>query len=820
MKTNLELLAPAGTWEAMEAAINAGANAIYLGGTAFGARQYADNFDWEHLAKAITLAHLHRVRIYVTVNTLVDDSELNDLGDYLVFLSNIGIDGIIVQDMGVVRLARQVVPDLPLHASTQMTITNSEGAKFAYAAGMERAVVARETTLKDLRTICQATPGEIETFIHGALCVCYSGQCLMSSLIGGRSGNRGRCAQPCRLPYTLVNKEGRDLLADVDAGQYLLSPKDMNTLDVLPELIDTGVISFKIEGRMKRPEYVAVVTDIYRRALDSYLAGNYKVSQEDKENIEQIFNRDFTTAYLEKKPGRTMLSDRRPNNRGVLIGRVVTLNKAANTAVVKLDKNIALGDGLEFWVSVGGRVGTTLEKIKLNGCEVENAAKGSRVEIAVPRGIRMNDRVFRVFDAKLMAYAGQFYGEHNKKRIPIAAKVAAHLGAPLIVELMDEEGNIGRGKTQFIVEEARKHPLTEEVVRKQMDRLGTSEYVLTVLQLEADTNVMVPMSEINEARRLATEGLNAKRLQSFLPKRQQRHWQKNILAVRENNSLTKHAALAVQVDTLAKAQAALQTGADILLVGGDCFARQLLRHEDYAEIASLVKQSGKRWAVGTSRIVAEKDLAYYRQEMIFWQSLKPDYLLVGNNGLWPLAMDTGLPVWTDFGLNTYNVQSILFWQSVGAKGICLSPELTMQQVARLAKETPLPIECLVEGPLEMMVSEYCVQGSFLGELHTGKCSYGCREEGFLQDRKAARFPLEHDQFGRMHVLNCHPLSMVASLKALEALGVQTLRIDGRSYDKEKLSSTVQLYRNVLDGVTTVEENPPHTTRGHYFRGVL
>ncbi len=220
-KDKIELLAPAGTYEALEAAVYAGANAVYFGGTAFGARQYAENFGPEVLPKAVIFAHLHKVKIYVTVNTLVDDSEMEALGEYLVFLYNSGVDGIIVQDMGVIRLAQELVPKLPLHASTQMTITNSQGVAFAARSGMERAVVARETTLKDMKTICDKGPIEIEGFIHGALCVCYSGQCLMSSLIGGRSGNRGRCAQPCRLPYTLVDKEGANLLEKEEAGQDL-----------------------------------------------------------------------------------------------------------------------------------------------------------------------------------------------------------------------------------------------------------------------------------------------------------------------------------------------------------------------------------------------------------------------------------------------------------------------------------------------------------------------------------------------------------------------------------------------------------------------
>lgn len=241
-KTKIELLAPAGSWEALEAAVNAGADAVYMGGKAFGARAYASNFDEEQMAKAVYFAHMHRVRIYITVNTLVDDSELKALADYLLFLNNVGVDGLIVQDLGVIRLARKIVPQLPLHASTQMTITNSSGVDFASEAGMERSVLARELSLKEIAAAC-SRGSEIETFIHGALCVCYSGQCLMSSLIGGRSGNRGRCAQPCRLPYKLLNTENEDMLKDKDAGQYLLSPKDMNTLSILPKLIESGVVS-------------------------------------------------------------------------------------------------------------------------------------------------------------------------------------------------------------------------------------------------------------------------------------------------------------------------------------------------------------------------------------------------------------------------------------------------------------------------------------------------------------------------------------------------------------------------------------------------
>lgn len=819
-KKNIELLAPAGSWEALEAAVNAGADAVYMGGRAFGARAYASNFDKEEMAKAVYFAHMHRVRLYVTVNTLVDDSELGELADYLLFLNNVGVDGIIVQDLGVIRLARRIVPELPLHASTQMTITNSGGVDFAVAAGMERSVLARELSLKEIDAACKRGT-EIETFIHGALCVCYSGQCLMSSLIGGRSGNRGRCAQPCRLPYKLLNVKGEDMLSGKDAGQYLLSPKDMNTLHILPQLIETGVVSYKIEGRMKRPEYVAVVVDAYRRAIDSYLAGNYHVPEEDFANIEQIFNRDFTTAYMVNRPGKEMMSDRRPNNRGVLVGRVAKLDKQRNKAVIKLEKELHLGDGLEFWVSVGGRVGTTVTEMLRNGAVVESAASGEQVTIDVPKGVRLNDRVFRTLDSRLMAYAGQFFGTDAKKRISVDVVVTAKLGQPMTVVMTDDEGNVGYGETDFIVEAARKRALDEATVRKQMDRLGSTEYFLSSMQFIHDENVMVPMSEMNEARRMACEALDAARLEAFAPSRTLVHGYKEQLTPNAHRHRWSAGKLTVHCDSVAKINVALQAGAERILFGGDCFNHQLPANSDYARVTEMCRKAGREVAFATPRIIKEAQLNYFDKLFALWQELEPDLVYINNNGLWPLTQKyPQLKPVADMSLNIFNSQALQFWQENGAVSAVLSPELTMMQVEHLTSVSPLPLECIIQGRLEMMVSEYCVGGSFLGDLHKGECRFNCREQLFLGDRKEARFPIATDQFCHMHILNAHELSLVASVQHMAEIGVASLRIDGRNYEEAKLAELIELYRKVLGGAVEAPENLPGTTRGHYYRGVM
>ena len=815
----LELLAPAGSWEALEAAVNAGADAVYMGGKSFGARAYASNFDKEEMAKAVYFAHMHHVRIYITVNTLVDDSELEELADYLMFLNNVGVDGIIVQDLGVIRLARKIVPELPLHASTQMTITNSSGVDFAVAAGMERSVLARELSLKEIEAACSRGT-EIETFIHGALCVCYSGQCLMSSLIGGRSGNRGRCAQPCRLPYRLLNSKGDDMLEGKDAGQYLLSPKDMNTLEILPQLIESGVVSYKIEGRMKRPEYVAIVVDAYRRAMDSYLAGDYSVPAEDFANIEQIFNRDFTTAYMVNRPGREMMSDRRPNNRGVLVGRVLKLDKQRNKAVIKLDKELHLGDGLEFWVTVGGRVGTTVTEMLSKGESVSSAAYGEQVTIDVPKGVRLNDRVFRTLDSKLMSYAQQFFGPDAKKRIAVDAVVTAHVGQPMTVTLTDEDGNVGYGETDFIVEEARKRALDYAVVHKQLDRMGTTEYFLNSLNVELDDNVMVPMSEMNEARRMACEALDAARLEAFAPARKPVHKHNESFVPNAKKRTHDGAVLTVHCDSLGKVNAALQAGAERILFGGDCFTHIPLSDEDYRKATNMVRKAGRQLAFATPRIVKEAQLKYFDRLFALWSELEPDFVYISNNGLWSIAVKHGLKPVADMSLNIFNYQSLEFWKEQGAVGAVISSEMTMGQVEHLASVSPVPIECMIQGRLEMMVSEYCVGGSFLGDLHKGACKFNCSESLFLEDRKDAKFPIATDQFCRMHVLNAHELSMTANVQLMAEIGVSSLRIDGRNYDEQRLGELITMYKKILGGAVETPDNLPGTTRGHYFRGVM
>lgn len=830
----LELLSPVGSEEALLAAIESGADAVYLSGKQFGARAYAPNFTDEELAEAVRNAHLRGVLVYVTVNTLVDNSEMAQLVPYLYYLYEIGVDAIIVQDLGVAAVAKEVVPQLPLHASTQMTVHNLAGVQALADFGFSRVVLARELSLDDIRLICRRSPIEIEVFVHGALCISYSGQCLMSSLIGGRSGNRGRCAQPCRLPYTLVDEKGQDVLMGADAGEYILSPKDFNTLDDLPELIQAGVTSFKIEGRMKRAEYVAIVTDTYRKAMDACQAGErQRDTARDHKRLAQIFNRDFTRAYLSNKPGRTMMSHRRPNNRGVRIGRVLVYDAAKKSVLLKLEEELAIGDIIEFWVKVGGRVNTTVTALTVAGQSVTVAPAGSEVTIAVPSPVRASDRVFKVFDAKLMEYARGFFAARSpQRRVAITATVTAAEGQPLVITLRDDTGHVGEGATDFIAQTAIKRPLTEETIHKQIDRLGTTIFSLVSLTCHISGDIMVPVSEINEARRRAVEALETARLAEF-----QRSAVGAQLSLRQLEPVVRpkqgqrKPLLAVSIDTLDKLQAALRGGADVLLFGGDRLHNVPIALEEYEKALTAVRAAGKRIIFHTPRLMKEWQLKATERELALFQELQPDGISIGNIGVLALAGKlTTIPLQADYPLNIYNrFAANVYAKEFNVRTLTLSPELTLGQTAEFIEQCALETECLVHGYLTLMVSEYCAAGSFLGGLGSGPCSRPCQKSRYwLKDRKEERFPTGFDQYCRMHILNAKELSMLPHVSSLVQTGVNRLRIEGKPAQAGWVGEITAAYRRLLDtplsgdALQTIIEKFEHQdiTRGHYFRGVL
>lgn len=871
-----ELLAPAGSREALIAAVESGANAVYLAGNMFGARAYADNFDEEGMREAIRFAHLRHVSVHVTVNTIIDDNELPALKKYLRFLYEAGADAVLVQDLGVARLVRETVPELPMHASTQMTVHNLDGVRALEELGFSRVVLSRELTLEAIRHICREARAEIEVFVHGALCVCYSGQCLMSSMIGGRSGNRGRCAQPCRLPYTLVDERDNDLLGN-SAGKYLLSPRDLNTAELLPELLDAGISSLKIEGRMKRPEYVSIAVGCYRRAIDSYLAERFNVPEADKKALAQIFNRDFTTAYLEKKQGRNMMSDKRPNNRGLMLGRVQAFDAAAHEVLIKLATDLQAGDQVDFWVKVGGRVTATVKELQLCKVQMKNsknsknnknkdsqskktsalginkqdmipvtsAQAGDVVAFAVDGRVFAGDRAFKVYDSAMMEQAKEMYASGAPiRRVPVDVVVKAAVGQPLSIRMQDADGNVAEAETEFIGQEAMKRPLDETAVAKQIRRLGTSIFELAELKTEITGQVMVPISEINEARRKCVEALETERLAKYAAHARELSQQakaavaegiENIQAqVAERNPPAKKITGVIAiVDTLDKLTAALAGGATCIVYGGESCQHEAFTPDLYAQAIRLAHTQGAQLWVNTPRIIRDAELEAFHKTLVQVEELGADGVCVHNIGsLYAARHFTHLPIEAEYSLISYNESTLEHLQELGASRAVLSTELNMTQVEKLAAESPIPLSCMVEGNLELMVSEYCCTGSFLGGLDSGRCSAPCVNSGkqfFLKDRKNVNFPLVMDQYCHMHLLNANRLSMLPHAMKFRSLGIAALRIDGRYMQAGELKKTVRnylkymQYKHELDEAERAEAERlegPHITRGHYFRGVL
>lgn len=836
----VELLAPAGSREALAAAVENGADAVYLAGNRFGARAYAENFDEAALREAIRYAHLRGVAVHITVNTAVDDTELSALDDYLRFLEEAGADAVLVQDLGVARLAREVAPGLPLHASTQMTVHNLAGVRALEELGFSRVVLSREMSLPEIRAICAESRAEIEVFAHGALCVCYSGQCLMSSMIGGRSGNRGRCAQPCRLPYTLVDENGDDA-TEGTAGKYLLSPRDLKTVELLPELIEAGVASLKLEGRMKRPEYVAVATATYRGAIDRAISGrtDESAAREADRRLAQIFNRDFTTAYLLGNPGKEMMSDKRPNNRGLLVGRVVSYDAQGKRVRVKLAEAISVGDQADIWVKTGGRVAETVRDLRdVKGRDIERGAAGDEVTFPLARAAHPHDRVFRVFDAALTEEARASYTGAGQRRIPVRLVVKAAVGAPFFVAAETADGARGEAQSEYICPQAEKRPLTRETLEKQMGRMGTTAYALEALEAEIGDDVMVPMSVMNETRREALSRFDEVRLAKISARRAKlaadAGMSRSVSATEKSvyrKDKNKPPKLIVHADTPEKARAAVEAGADGVLYGGDAYGHRLVTPDEYHEAWTLLRDAGKDVFLATPRILRDAFLPSFTALLRALSDAPADAIYVHHLGtLRTVRAFSDLPVQSDFSLLAFNALAIRALADLGFSRATLSPELNFSQIEALARKSVLPLECIVHGRIELMVSAYCALGSFLGNVGAGKCSVPCvKGQFFLKDRTGAMFPIVTDAGCQMHVLNAKTLSMLPHAGRFAQIGVDRLRIDGRYMTAREIGEIVRGYREFLfyDGELSESQKEragciegKEITRGHYFRGVL
>lgn len=825
-----ELLAPAGDWDSLIAGLAAGADAVYLGGKLFSARQSAVNFDPAELRKACDLLHLQGKKIYVTVNTLINDSELEDAFRYLQEIYNIGVDAVIVQDLGLISLIRHYLPDLEIHASTQMTIHNTEGALFLKSRGIKRVVLARELTGTEVEAIINESGLEVEVFIHGALCVCYSGQCLLSSMIGGRSGNRGRCAQPCRMEYQLL-RDGQVLKT---AGSFLLSPKDLALFSLIPELFRIGVRSLKIEGRMKRPEYVYSVVRVYRRLLDRYLAdpAGFRVEPSETKELEEPFNRGFTTGYFGRNRNADLMSFSRPNNRGVYLGRIKTANYSTHQVTLELEADLEVGDQVEVWISQGGRAAGPIRSLNREGRTALSASSGQKVGFEIGGRINPGDRVFKVFSSRLSQEMKRVLSEAALK-IPLSAEVDGACNQPLRLTFRDGAGNEGTAISSLLLRPAQNRPLTTEVFKEHLGRIGNTPFSLAELHLKIGENQMLPLSELNQVRREALMKLIEAKLQPFQRPPVQFTFFRN-----EEKFLNVKPApvlLSAWAADLKSVKEAAKAGVDLIYVGGDELIGFHWETGIFKEALEIAHRAGSRLVIGLPRINREgqlQQLESYLQEVFLLE--ETDGIIVSDlGGLYRVMTDTDLPIFLNYTLNVFNSYTAQSLSDPRIKQITLSPELTLEQIKKInSHSSPLGLEVIIHGPMELMVSEYCPVGAAVSPGQ--ECGRYCgKAQFYLRDRLNLDFPVFTDQFCRMHLMNSKDLCLYEDLvKLVETPGL-VLRLELKSFSSREATRLIHAYKSALDSIRQglTPTNPERVikelsaisgrgiTKGHYFRGV-
>lgn len=800
---DVELLAPVGSFEALKAAVQNGANAVYLGGKDFGARASANNFDRDELKEAVKYAHIRGVQVFVTTNTLRKENEIEDFLEYAKFLYDIDVDAIILQDIGMARLIKRELPDFELHASTQMVAHSLEDVKYLESVGFDRVVLAREVTVEEIKYICDNCKADIEVFVHGALCVCYSGQCLMSSMIGNRSGNRGRCAQPCRQRYELIDVYTGEVVNS--NGDYLLSPRDLNAIEEIDKVIDAGVHSLKIEGRMKRPEYVATVIDGYRKTIDEYLATNkLNVSDETINDLYTIFNRKFTKGLLLGDVGKDMMNSQLPNNQGLYVGTVVDYNKKAKRLKIKLANTLKKGDGINLG---GGTIGRIIK----NGNIETIGYKGETIELDFVGEARKGQIVFKTSDSELMDRVQATFTQDKEfvKNI-IDAKITIKLGQKPILTLKDRHSNEATIEGDKIVEEAMKVALSKEKVETQLRKLGNTPYELDLLEIELDDNVSLPISLLNQMRRDCIELLDKERVS--IKNRKYKNKIVKYKPVLYNRN--KQQEISVKVKNLEQLESALECGVDRIYYEDTNTIDKAMR---------LAMKYNKKVIYSAPRIIRNKEYNHLAKA----NNAGVESVQVGNYGSIDYFKDKKLNI--DYYLNAFNSETINYYKEIGADTLCISQELNINEIKETIKYTDINIESVVYGYTPLMITEYCPMGVIVRDCKKDKRVAKCKESIYaLRNSKGDEFRVSQDIFCRSTIYNSNVTCMLDNLYELHEIGINVLRLDFTLEDKETVKEVIEAYQEVLSNDYKLgtkatklynKLDEKGTTAGHYYKGV-
>ena len=803
MKDRVEILAPAGSMECLKAAIAAGADAVYTGGALFGARAYAHNLTEEELLEAIDYVHLHGRRLYLTVNTLIKDREMEkQMYDYLLPYYRQGLDAVIVQDIGLFRFIRKHFPDLPIHASTQMTLTGVDGAKFLEKEGAQRIVTSRELSMAEVKKIADETELEIESFVHGALCYCYSGQCLFSSFIGGRSGNRGQCAQPCRLLYRTP---------EAKRPQYLLSLKDICTLELIPEMIESGIYSFKIEGRMKKPEYAAAVAFQYRKYADLYLKyyeecpaeedpaayamKKYRVREEDRQMRLDLYNRGgFHTGYYHTQNGREMISLNRPNHAGVPAVKV--LAKKGRNVTAKALTDLYPQDIIELPMRKGR------EKADNYTCK-DAVRKGMNVQIPVfaDTPFKRDEIWMRTRNSTLIdTLREEFVNGKIKERICGTFRLYPQEKATLTVKCRDAEITVAGEKAQ----EALSQPMSRERIEKQLRKTGNTEFEFSFLKAEIGEKVFLPMQSLNELRREALETLEKVICEKYRRSGEVKDSEedKTELSMEEEvlSGWTASVRTAEQMEVILEEEAIGRIYVDCTM-----FPR-IWEKDSYVEWITKVHAAGKEIYLVMPYIFRERtrkqyEAAYNRIFGAGW-----DGILIANYESFAFLKEHGYTgrIMTDYNLYEFNQESRKFWKENGVFEFTAPVELTERELQDLRVKDG---EVIVYGYLPMMISAGCIQ----------KTTRGCLKKSgqtTITDRYRNPFVVKNECDYCYNILyNYVPLYLGDRMEEVYQIGPGRIRL---MFTTERQQEVRQILSAYFEG----KELPEGTyTRGHWKRGI-
>lgn len=802
----IELLAPVGSFDALKAAVQNGANAVYLGGKDFSARASANNFDREELIEAVKYAHIRDVRVFVTTNTLIKQNEIEDFVEYAKFLYDIDVDALIMQDIGVAMLIHDLLPDFELHASTQMVAHSLEDVQYLESVGFKRVVLARELTVDEIKYICDNTNVDIEVFVHGALCVCYSGGCLMSSMIGNRSGNRGRCAQPCRQKYTMIDiSTGEEIHSN---GEYLLSTKDLNTIEDVDKIIETGVLSLKIEGRMKKPEYVATVINSYRNAIDEYQATKkVNISTETMEDLYTIFNRKFTKGLILGEVGEDVMNSNVPNNQGLYVGKVVDYNKKAKRLKIKLEGTLKKGDGINLG---GGTIGRIIKGKEI----VQIGYKGETIELDFIGEARKNQPVFKTSDTNLIDKAQKTYTQDKEfAKNLIDAEITIKLGEYPELKLIDKNNNSVTVKGDKLVEKALKVALGEEKIETQIKKLGNTPYELEDLKINLDEGVSMPISLINQMRREAIELLDEARIPvkgraykdskiKYSPKKYAKDTNSNSkIRVKINNIEALKSIINLDIDmiyyedvaTLEQAMAMATANNKKLIYS----APRIVRNKEYKRL-----EKSNEYCKENVQISALGQVKYYKENS---ENVSFD---------------------VDYYLNPFNSETINHYKKEGATTVCISQELNIHEIKETTKYTDMEIETVAYGYIPMMLSEYCPMGVVARSCKKDKRCATCKESKYvLRDFKGEEYRISQDLFCRSTIYNSIANCLINNLDELLDAGINVFRLDFTHESPELISKITKAFINTVNNDLYVDVDDQEifdnmeTTLGHLYKGV-